>query len=57
MAAFSTVAQQVKLDILSKTHALDNAAKRKEISRTFICESRSAQIAILKISKFVQRTQ
>ncbi|KAJ7900110.1 pyridoxal phosphate-dependent transferase [Mycena olivaceomarginata] len=39
MAAFSTVAQQVKLDILSKTHALDNAAKRKEISRTFISDT------------------
>ncbi|KAJ7431797.1 pyridoxal phosphate-dependent transferase [Mycena galericulata] len=37
----ASIAQQIKLDILSKTHVEDNVAKRKEISRTFICESRS----------------
>ncbi|KAJ7071245.1 pyridoxal phosphate-dependent transferase [Mycena amicta] len=34
--AFSGIAEQVKLDLLSKTHLEDNIAKRKEISRTFI---------------------
>jgi hypothetical protein len=46
MTSFATIAQQIKLDILSKTHVEDNAAKRKEISRTFICGSRSTQITI-----------
>ncbi|KAJ7107655.1 pyridoxal phosphate-dependent transferase [Mycena crocata] len=39
MATFSSIAQQVKLDILSKTHLDDNDAKRKEISRTFISDT------------------
>ncbi|KAJ6627153.1 threonine aldolase [Mycena sp. CBHHK59/15] len=39
MASFSTIAQQVKFDILSKTHVDDNAARRKEISRTFISDT------------------
>ncbi|KAJ7786076.1 pyridoxal phosphate-dependent transferase [Mycena metata] len=38
MASFASIANQVKLDILSKTHVDDNAAKRKEIARTFICK-------------------
>lgn len=38
-AARERVANQVKLDIISNTQALENAAKLKEISRTFICES------------------
>lgn len=37
-AAFSSIADTVKFDILSETHALENAKKRKEISRTFICK-------------------
>jgi hypothetical protein len=32
------IADQVRIDIISKTHDADNAAKLKEISRTFICE-------------------
>ncbi|KAJ7492844.1 pyridoxal phosphate-dependent transferase [Mycena latifolia] len=39
MAPFSIIAEQIKLDILSKTHIDDNAAKRKEISRTFISDT------------------
>ncbi|KAJ7706420.1 pyridoxal phosphate-dependent transferase [Mycena rosella] len=39
MAPFTTIAEQIKLDILSKTHVDDNAAKRKEISRTFISDT------------------
>ncbi|KAJ7169664.1 pyridoxal phosphate-dependent transferase [Mycena filopes] len=39
MASFATIAQQVKFDILSKTHVDDNAAKRKEIARTFISDT------------------
>ncbi|KAJ6574878.1 pyridoxal phosphate-dependent transferase [Mycena capillaripes] len=39
MASFTTIAQQIKLDILSKTHVEDNVAKRKEISRTFISDT------------------
>ncbi|KAJ6604426.1 pyridoxal phosphate-dependent transferase [Mycena vulgaris] len=39
MSSFATVAGQIKLDILSKTHLDDNAAKRKEISRTFISDT------------------
>ncbi|KAF9480456.1 hypothetical protein BDN70DRAFT_979312 [Pholiota conissans] len=35
---FSAIADSVKFDIVSKTHALENAKKRKEISRTFICK-------------------
>jgi len=37
-STFSSVAEQVKLDLLSKTHALDNVAKRKEVARNFVCE-------------------
>ena len=36
-ANLSAVIDQVKFDLVSKTHAADNAAKRKEIARTFIC--------------------
>jgi hypothetical protein len=32
------IVDQVKIDILSKTQNVDNAAKMKEISRTFICK-------------------
>ncbi|PPQ76180.1 hypothetical protein CVT26_009357 [Gymnopilus dilepis] len=34
--SFTSIADQIKLDLISKTHALENANKRKEISRTFI---------------------
>ncbi|KAF8203279.1 pyridoxal phosphate-dependent transferase [Pholiota molesta] len=34
--SFSAIADSLKFDIVSQTHALENAAKRKEISRTFI---------------------
>ena len=37
-ATIAAIIDQVKLDVLSKTQATDNANKRKEISRTFICE-------------------
>jgi len=33
------VVDQVKFDILSETHALENAKKRKEITRTFISDT------------------
>ncbi|KAJ7275266.1 pyridoxal phosphate-dependent transferase [Mycena haematopus] len=39
MNSFATIAQQIKFDILSKTHVEDNAAKRKEIARTFISDT------------------
>ncbi|KAJ7783539.1 pyridoxal phosphate-dependent transferase [Mycena maculata] len=39
MSSFTNIAQQIKLDILSKTHVDDNIAKRKEISRTFISDT------------------
>jgi hypothetical protein len=35
---FASIADQVKLDILPKDYAAVNAAKRTEITRTFICE-------------------
>lgn len=35
--AMQQIIDQVKVDILSKTQALDNASKKKEIARTFIC--------------------
>ncbi|KJA25961.1 hypothetical protein HYPSUDRAFT_133631 [Hypholoma sublateritium FD-334 SS-4] len=38
-AAFSSIADTVKFDILSETHALENAKKRKEIARTFISDT------------------
>jgi hypothetical protein len=38
--SFSAIADSLKFDIVSQTHALENAAKRKEISRTFICKLR-----------------
>lgn len=37
MSNFAAIADELKFDIVSKTHALENAAKRKEIERTFIC--------------------
>lgn len=36
-SAFASIANEVAFDIVSATHAEVNAAKRKEISRTFIC--------------------
>jgi hypothetical protein len=36
-ASLSAVIDQVKFDLISKTQAAENAAKRKEIARTFIC--------------------
>ncbi|KAF8213298.1 pyridoxal phosphate-dependent transferase [Mycena galopus ATCC 62051] len=39
MSSFAVISQQVKLDILSKTHVEDNEAKRKEVSRTFISDT------------------
>lgn len=33
------VIQSVKIDLLSKTQAAENEFKRKEIARSFICES------------------
>jgi hypothetical protein len=35
---FASIADQVKLDVLPKDYAAVNAATRKEIARTFICE-------------------
>ncbi|KAF7310717.1 Beta-elim-lyase domain-containing protein [Mycena chlorophos] len=37
--AFSGIAEQVKLDLLSATHLQDNINKRKEVSRTFISDT------------------
>ncbi|KAJ7225742.1 pyridoxal phosphate-dependent transferase [Mycena pura] len=42
MPSFAAVADQIKLDILSKTHIDDNVAKRKEIARTFISDTITA---------------
>jgi hypothetical protein len=36
---FASIADQVKLDVLPKDYATVNAATRKEIARTFICEA------------------
>ncbi|KAF8971563.1 pyridoxal phosphate-dependent transferase [Flammula alnicola] len=36
---FSAIADEVKFDIISKTHAVENATKRKEIARTFISDT------------------
>ncbi|PPQ67011.1 hypothetical protein CVT24_011305 [Panaeolus cyanescens] len=36
-SAFANIAKEVSIDLVSVTHAEENAAKRKEISRTFIC--------------------
>jgi hypothetical protein len=33
------ILEEIKLDLISENHVEENAAKRKEISRTFICES------------------
>jgi len=38
-APIASIIDQVKLDIFSKTQTTDNANKRKEVSRTFICEN------------------
>ncbi|KAF7320235.1 Beta-elim-lyase domain-containing protein [Mycena kentingensis (nom. inval.)] len=38
-SSFDSIAATVKLDLLSATHVEDNAAKRKEISRTFISDT------------------
>ena len=35
---FASITSQVKLDVLPKDPSATNAAKRKEIARTFICE-------------------
>ena len=35
---FASIADQVKLDVLPKDYAAVNAATRKEVARTFICE-------------------
>lgn len=40
-AARAKIADQVKVDLLSKTHVDENARKVKEITRTFICEYES----------------
>ena len=37
--ALQQILDEVKCDILSKTHASDNVVKRRELSRTFICTS------------------
>ena len=37
-ATIASIIDQVKLDVFSKTQTTDNAVKRKQISRTFICE-------------------
>lgn len=38
-ATIATIIDQVKLDVLSKTQPVDNAVKRKEVSRTFISDT------------------
>jgi hypothetical protein len=42
--ALQKVIDEVKVDILSKTYVNDNAIKRKEISRTFICAYRCSSL-------------
>ncbi|KAF5356333.1 hypothetical protein D9756_004250 [Leucocoprinus leucothites] len=37
--ALQQIIDEVKVDILSKTHGTDNASKRKEITRTFISDT------------------
>uniref|UniRef100_A0A8H7YAX0 Aromatic amino acid beta-eliminating lyase/threonine aldolase domain-containing protein n=1 Tax=Psilocybe cubensis TaxID=181762 RepID=A0A8H7YAX0_PSICU len=39
MSSFASIADQLKFDVVSKTHALDNANKRKDIARTFISDT------------------
>lgn len=55
--AFATIANDIKLDILSKTHVEDNVAKRKEISRTFICRSRFSRQPFFLNVESMQRTR
>jgi hypothetical protein len=38
MQALAQIVDQVKVDVLSKTMAADNAARRRHVSRSFICE-------------------
>ncbi|KAF8898362.1 pyridoxal phosphate-dependent transferase [Infundibulicybe gibba] len=35
----ATIAGQIKIDLISQTHALENAAKEKEVARTFISDT------------------
>lgn len=51
-AARAKVAELVKLDLLSKNAADENAAKRKEIARTFIC-TRSPAVLHARITHFI----
>ena len=37
--SITEIASQVQIDVLSKDHTLENAAKTKEVARTFICKS------------------
>ena len=48
-ATIASIIDQVKLDVLSKTQATDNANKRKEVSRTFISKPESLTIYLLTV--------
>lgn len=53
-ATIASIIDQVKLDVLSKTQTTDNANKKKEISRTFICEP--DYICLTFLLTFIQPT-
>ena len=45
-ATIASIIDEVKLDVFSKTQTTDNANKRKEVSRTFICEPELLTISV-----------
>lgn len=51
-ATIASIIDQVKFDVLSKTQATDNANKKKEISRTFICEPEMLTISVDILTDF-----
>lgn len=36
-SSIASILDEVKIDLISENYAVENAAKRKEISRTFVC--------------------
>jgi hypothetical protein len=42
----ASVLDELKLDLISQNHVIENASKRKEIARTFICESLNQAISV-----------
>ena len=43
----ASVLDELKLDLISQNHVIENASKRKEIARTFICELLYHTISVL----------